>query len=144
MADHQISTLSAQSLNPESQQSTLSGGCHCGAVRFQVLLNEHQAPVLYACNCSMCDKLGFLHLIVEQAEFALLQGEEALSEYTFNTRQAKHWFCRHCGVKSFYRPRSHPFSISVNARCLDNAWQEWPIKPFDGQNWEASMSQWQS
>lgn len=96
---------------------THRGGCHCGAVRFEV-----DAPAqlkLLDCNCSMCRMTAFQHLIVPASRFRLTQGAEHLSEYTFNTGTAKHRFCRRCGVKSFYIPRSHPDGYSVNARCLD-------------------------
>ena len=62
---------------------------------------------------------GFLHLIVPASRFRLLSGAESLVEYTFNTGIARHRFCGHCGIKSFYVPRSHPDGYSVNARCLD-------------------------
>ena len=93
------------------------GGCHCSRVRFEV-----QAPAQVEaldCNCSMCRMTGFQHLIVPASRFRLLQGEDALSEYRFNTGSARHLFCRYCGVKSFYVPRSHPDGFSVNVRCLD-------------------------
>jgi hypothetical protein len=93
------------------------GGCHCGRVRFEV-----QAPAdveALDCNCSICRMGGFLHLIVPGERFHLLSGADALTEYTFNTGAAKHRFCRHCGIKSFYVPRSHPDGIDVNVRCLD-------------------------
>lgn len=93
------------------------GGCHCGRVRFDVELQAD--PVAIECNCSICTKTGFLHLIVPASRFRLLSGSGDLAEYTFNTGAAKHRFCRHCGVKSFYVPRSHPDGFSVNARCLD-------------------------
>lgn len=92
------------------------GGCHCGAVRFEV-----DAPAdleALECNCSMCTMTGFLHLIVPASRFRLLAGQESLVAYTFNTGVAKHLFCRHCGVKSFYVPRSNPDGFSVNVRCL--------------------------
>jgi hypothetical protein len=89
------------------------------------------------CNCSICSKSGFLHLIVPKSQFRLLQGEDALTTYTFNTGAAKHLFCSTCGIKSFYVPRSHPDGYSVNARCLDPGTVEaMEIAPFDGRNWE--------
>lgn len=116
---------------------THTGGCHCGAVRFEV-----QAPArieVTDCNCSMCGKSGYLHLIVPKARFKLLSGEDALRTYEFNTRTAKHLFCSVCGIKSFYVPRSHPDGYSVNARCLDEGTVEaMAIKPLDGRNWEKS------
>ena len=111
------------------------GGCHCGAVRFQV---EADLPAtVQACNCSICAKTGFLHLIVPATRFQLLQGQQDLSCYTFNTGVAQHLFCRHCGIKSFYVPRSNPDGFSINIRCLDMVTPEdFIIEVFDGQNWE--------
>ncbi|ACA98142.1 MULTISPECIES: GFA family protein [Cyanophyceae] len=115
------------------------GGCHCGGVRFQVVLRNFQA---LDCNCSICRKKGFLHIIVPQADFHLLQGQDLLTAYQFNTHQATHLFCRHCGVHSFYLPRSHPDSIDVNLRCLDeNLLDVFEIIFFDGENWEDNLSQ---
>jgi hypothetical protein len=115
-----------------------TGGCHCGRVRFEVT-----APadlVVDACNCSMCARLAYLHLIVGKSEFRLLSGAEVLTTYQFNTGVAQHKFCSVCGVKSFYVPRSHPDGISVNARCLDpGTVTSMDIRDFDGQNWEANI-----
>jgi hypothetical protein len=89
------------------------------------------------CNCSICAKAGYLHLIVPQSRFRLLSGAECLTTYQFNTRTAKHLFCAICGVKAFYIPRSHPDGYSVNARCLDEGTvEELIIVPSDGKNWE--------
>lgn len=110
------------------------GGCHCGAVRFEV-----EAPEQIKCgdcNCSICSRSGFLHLIVPRSRFKLLSGSEDLATYTFNTRVAQHYFCRICGVKSFYIPRSNPDGYDVNVRCLDPEPAELTIEPFDGKNWE--------
>ena len=96
---------------------THRGGCHCGRVRFEV--DAPAAPEVLDCNCSICRMAGFLHLIVPAARFRLLSGGDDLVEYRFNTGAARHLFCRHCGIKSFYVPRSHPHGYSVNARCLD-------------------------
>ena len=113
------------------------GSCHCGAVKIEV-----DAPAdieVYECNCSMCQRVGFLHLIVPAARFRLVSGSDGLSTYTFNTGVAKHSFCQVCGVKSFYVPRSNPDGFSVNLRCLDRVTiRSVKILPFDGQNWEAS------
>jgi hypothetical protein len=111
-----------------------SGGCHCGKVRFEVLAPER--PEVLDCNCSICAKTGFLHLIVPKANFTLLSGADSLSAYTFNTGTAKHLFCRICGIKSFYVPRSHPDGYSVNVRCLDDAIVDMLLVPIDGKNWE--------
>jgi hypothetical protein len=114
-----------------------AGGCHCGRVRFEVT-----APASISaaeCNCSICAKSAYLHLIVPKSRFRLLQGEEFLTNYTFNTGVAKHFFCKVCGIKSFYVPRSHPDGISVNARCLDpGTVEQMVVRPFDGVNWESS------
>ena len=116
---------------------THRGGCHCGAVRFEVL-----APALLPvvdCNCSVCRKTGYLHLIVEKSRFRLLAGAEMLTVYRFNTGTAQHLFCKVCGIKSFYVPRSHPHGYSVNARCLEPATVKgMQLNAFDGANWEAS------
>ena len=112
------------------------GGCHCGAVRFEAQIAP--GAEAHACNCSMCEKVGFLHLIVPQSGFRLVQGEAELTRYAFNTGVAQHFFCKVCGVKSFYRPRSNPDGWSVNARCLDDyATLDLVVTPFDGRNWES-------
>ena len=111
-----------------------TGGCHCGAVRFEVEAPEH--VTCHRCNCSICSKSGFLHLIVPASRFRLLTGKRALSEYTFNTGTARHLFCRRCGIKSFYVPRSNPDGFSVNVNCLDEPPARIDIEEFDGQNWE--------
>lgn len=119
----------------ESELRVHTGGCHCGRVRFEVRAPARLA--VYDCNCSMCAKSGYLHLIVPASQFTLLQGTEFLTTYTFNTGTAKHLFCSVCGVKSFYVPRSHPDGYSVNARCLDEGTAEAiDVEPIDGRNWE--------
>lgn len=114
------------------------GGCHCGAVRFSV-----RAPAYIDvddCNCSICSMVGFLHLIVARENFSLEQGKDALTEYNFGTGAARHLFCKHCGIKSFYVPRSHPNGYSVNARCLDmDMVERINVRPFDGLNWEKNV-----
>jgi hypothetical protein len=113
------------------------GQCHCGRVRFDVHLTERRA---LRCNCSICFKKGFVHLIVPQAQFTLRSGAEALTTYTFNTHTARHTFCKHCGVQAFYTPRSHPDGVSVNLRALAPELAEtFTIEPFDGQNWERNV-----
>ena len=116
---------------------THSGGCHCGRVRFEVV-----APAqieVTDCNCSVCSKAGYLHLIVPQSQFKLLSGADVLSTYQFNTGTAKHLFCSVCGIKSFYVPRSHPDCYSVNVRCLDaGTVTGMKVTAMDGVNWEKS------
>lgn len=116
------------------------GQCHCGAVQFEVDASAEIEAL--DCNCSMCHKLGYQHLIVNKAQFRLLKGEQDLSVYKFNTGVAKHTFCKICGVKSFYTPRSHPDKLSVNVRCLDpETIKSVRLTPFDGQNWEQSYTE---
>lgn len=90
------------------------------------------------CSCSICSKSGFLHLIVPKSRFKLVKGESALTTYTFNTGTAKHRFCKVCGIKVFYVPRSNPDGFDVNVRCLDSPPKEIVIRPFDGAQWELS------
>jgi len=120
----------------ESKDHWFTGGCHCGNVRFKVLIEEFAA---LECNCSVCAKKGFINLITPAENFVLLKGEEHLSSYRFNTREADHRFCATCGIHPFSRPRSHPGSFDVNARCLDDGFSFLKLTPFDGQNWEANV-----
>jgi hypothetical protein len=114
---------------------THRGGCHCGRVRFEVM-----APAkieVSDCNCSICSKAGYLHLVVPAERFKLVSGADVLSTYTWNTGTAKHHFCSVCGVKSFYVPRSHPDGFSVNARCLDAGTVEaMSVVKTNGREWE--------
>jgi hypothetical protein len=116
------------------------GGCHCGRVYFDVAATTEIDAT--ECNCSMCGKLGYLHLVVPKSRFRLLHGQDALTTYTFNTGVAKHLFCKVCGIKSFYVPRSHPDGYSVSARALDaGTVRKMVVAPFDGANWEAHISE---
>lgn len=118
---------------------TLTGGCHCGAVRFACAV-DGEVEVL-ACNCSICAMTGFQHLIVPHDRFTLLSGSGGLSSYRFGTGAAEHLFCATCGIKSFYQPRSHPDAWSVNLRCLDEGHGlSVRIKTFDGRNWETARA----
>lgn len=118
---------------------THRGGCHCGRVRFEV-----DAPARIEaldCNCSICRMSGFVHLIVPASRFRLRRGAEFLNEYAFNTGIARHRFCRVCGIKSFYVPRSNPEGIDVNVRCLDAATiANVAITPFDDADREATTA----
>jgi len=118
----------------------ISGGCHCGAVRFDAEV-PRQVELL-DCNCSICAKTGFRHLMIPHGDFRLLSGEVALVSYRFGTGAADHLFCRHCGVKSFYQPRSHPDCWSVNANAVDDlAALEVSVRSFDGRNWEQAAAE---
>lgn len=116
-----------------------SGGCHCGAVRWEADLPDQ--VVALSCNCSICAMTGFIHVIVDKGDFRVAKGADHLTEYTFNTGTAKHLFCSTCGVKSFYHPRSHPDGISLNLRCFDaDSGITGRIEEFDGANWEANIA----
>jgi hypothetical protein len=117
---------------------TFTGGCHCGAVRWRVAVRER---VALACNCSICTKKGFLHVIVPTADFELLTEPAALATYRFNTGVAQHLFCRTCGTQSHYIPRSHPDGVSTNLRCFEDAAARasFEVRPFDGRNWEQNI-----
>jgi hypothetical protein len=116
---------------------TYHGGCHCGRIRFQV---TGDLALTSECNCSICTKKGFLHLIVARENFHLESGAGALTTYQFNTGVAHHTFCTTCGIHAFYTPRSDPEKIDVNVRCLD-AIDLTTLRPaaFDGKNWESAM-----
>ena len=114
------------------------GSCHCGRVLFRVMAALEK---VVRCNCSICTKKGFLHLIVPLAQFELVSGADDLIVYTFNTGVAKHQFCRHCGIHPFYVPRSDPEKIDVNVRCLDGVdLAALRVDPFDGANWEQAIA----
>ena len=116
------------------------GGCHCGRVEFEV-----SAPAdiqATQCKWSICSMTGFLHLIVKREAFRLIRGQDDIATYTFNTGVAQHHFCRHCGVKSWYVPRSHPDGVSVNVNCLrPDTIASVTVESFDGRNWEQNISQ---
>jgi len=118
----------------------MEGGCHCGAVRFRV--RAPRDPEVLECNCSICSKSGYLHLIVHARDLELLAGAQALEEYRFGTGTARHLFCRRCGIKSFYVPRSHPEGFSVNVRCLDEGQLgSVRVRAYDGRHWEQAREQ---
>jgi len=132
------STLLSKSVKMQQEHKIYSGGCHCGSVRFQVKIKEYKAR---DCNCSICTKKGFLHLIVSPEQFTILSGQESLTNYTFNTHTAQHTFCSICGIHPFYIPRSHPDKIDVNLRALDGeVMADFQIEPFDGRNWEENIT----
>ena len=115
---------------------TYQGGCQCGRVRFEVTTDLERVT---DCNCSICTKKGFLHLIVEPEQFRLLTPADAVTLYQFNTKTAKHYFCPVCGIHSYYIPRSHPDKIDVNVRCLEGVdLQRLTVRSFNGREWEKS------
>ena len=114
------------------------GGCHCGRVRFEI---DVEIGTIIDCNCSICAKKGFLHLIVDPSQVRMLSPADAVSLYQFNTRTAKHYFCPVCGISAYYIPRSHPDKIDVNVRCLEGVELEsLTIVPFNGREWEKNRA----
>ncbi|KAJ1475698.1 Mss4-like protein [Baffinella frigidus] len=119
----------------------LKGGCHCGQVRFTAAVSSREVDV-YACNCSVCAMKRNDHFVVPEDSFELLSGKDALTLYQFGSKTAKHFFCKHCGVQSFYTPRSNPKGVAVTWVCIDKEDAAGIIvtcKTFDGQNWEANI-----
>ena len=110
------------------------GSCHCGAIQFEI--EAPDAIEVENCNCSICSKSGYLHLILPVQKFKLIKGSESLSCYAFNSGIAKHTFCKVCGVKPFYTPRSNPDGIDINVNCIDTRPEKITVVDFDGQNWE--------
>lgn len=118
---------------------THKGGCHCGAVSY-----EFDGPAVIDavyCNCSICAATGFLHYFVTNDQIRFAEGSlDAMTDYQFNTKTAHHLFCKTCGIKSVYVPRSHPDGYSINVNCLDKSViEDVRVEDFDGQNWEASI-----
>ena len=118
----------------------ISGGCHCGLVRFEATLPSAEVELL-ECNCSICSMTGYLHLIVPDTAFRMVEGQGEVATYRFGSGKARHIFCKQCGIKSYYRPRSHPDGVSIHYRCLDEDHGLTPtIRPFDGRNWEQARA----
>jgi hypothetical protein len=116
---------------------TYRGGCHCRRVTFEV---EAAPTYLSRCNCSLCHAKGALYIPVREIQaLRISSGESELTTYQFNTRTAIHFFCRHCGIHMFHRPRVNPQRWSVNARCLaDFDLDALPQAEFDGRDWETA------
>lgn len=119
--------------------NTYHGSCHCGQVKFSVITNIKK---IISCNCSICSKKGVLHHRVSAEQFSLLEGKEFLSLYQFDTKEAKHFFCKNCGIHPFSNPRSAPDMYSINMRCLDGFdldTEKYVVVKFDGRNWEDAV-----
>ena len=120
-----------------ASKATYEGGCHCGRVRFRVNADLGTAS---ECNCSICSKKSFIHLVVSASDFEMVRGLDELATYQFNTKVAKHTFCKTCGIHPFYVPRSDPDKIDVNVRCIGGIdLSEIKATPFDGRNWEQAI-----
>ncbi len=110
----------------------VEGGCHCGLVRFEASIEGPEVEVL-TCDCSICRMTGYHHLIIPDTMFRLIEGQGETTTYRFGSGKARHIFCKQCGIKSFYRPRSHPDGVSINWYCLDEGHGLTArIVPFDG------------
>lgn len=101
-----------------------NGACHCGAVRFRVKLPDglHSAR---RCTCSYCRMRGAIAVTANLDGLEILQGQEALTIYQFNTKTAKHYFCSKCGIYTHHQRRSNPNQFGINVACLEG------ISPFD-------------
>jgi hypothetical protein len=94
-----------------------TGSCHCGAVRFTI---DTTIDELTSCDCSLCTRKNALMAKVPESALSVLEGYAMLSLYQWNTRVAKHYFCRQCGIYVFHRKRSAPKYFGVNVFCLEN------------------------
>ena len=114
-----------------------NGNCHCGAIKFKFL--SEKSVKIWKCNCSICKPYDYQHLFIKHKDFNLLSGNQEISSYKFGTKNAEHLFCKICGIKSFYQPRSHPDMYSINLRCVNNPPSVKKIFEFDGSNFEHSI-----
>lgn len=109
---------------------TYSGACHCGRIRFEI---DAEIDHVTRCDCSLCRKKNALMTKVPEAGFRFLGDREFLGLYEWNTRTAKHYFCRVCGIYTFHRKRADPRSFGINAACLDGLdLAAVPVVPVDG------------
>ena len=112
------------------------GSCHCGRIAFEL---KAKLGAVMDCNCSICRRCGALWHGTSDANLRITGSEEHLQLYQFGTMTAKHYFCRHCGVHPFVRPRLDPSRWAVNVRCIDSVdLTSLEVRPFDGENWEAA------
>ena len=120
-----------------SVELMFTGSCHCGLVRF-----EFKSPnnvEIWTCNCSICSLNNYQHLFVKHSDFSLISGKDYLTSYHFGTREAEHLFCRRCGIKSFYQPRSHPDCFSIDLRCVKSPPLVDRVVEFDGKNHQGAV-----
>jgi len=112
-----------------------TGGCHCGAVTFEI---EADITEVMACNCSHCKMKGFLLVFIPAEQFTLHSGEENLTEYLFNKKHIHHMFCKTCGTEPFARgaDSSGKETVAINVRCLtDLDYDSLPVKEFNGKDY---------
>lgn len=98
--------------------------CHCGAVRLRVRLAEGFATAR-RCSCSYCRMRGAIAVSAAAADIELVAGEGNLTLYQFNSRTAKHYFCRTCGIYTHHQRRSNPNQYGINVACIEG------VSPFD-------------
>ncbi len=108
------------------------GGCHCGEIKFK--FHSKESIEIWKCNCSICEMHDYEHLFIKHYNFKMIKGSKAITEYSFGTKKAKHLFCKKCGIKSFYQPRSHPDSYSINLNCVEEPPEITNTVYFDGRN----------
>lgn len=116
-----------------------SGCCHCKRVKFQFL--SYTNVDILKCNCSICSMTEYQHLIIKHINFKLIKGKKCLIPYSFNTKKASHLFCKVCGIKSFYQPRSHPDSYSINYKCIKDPPKVRKIIFFNGKNFKQALKE---
>jgi hypothetical protein len=118
-----------------SEKKNYVGGCHCGKVRYEVNIDLTQ---VIACNCSLCSRTGWLLAFVPGDDFALRDGDGALTDYQFGKKHIHHQFCSTCGVNSFshgVRPVDGQKMYAVNVRCLEGVEVDsFPVKRVDGKS----------
>jgi hypothetical protein len=117
-----------------SEAKTYTGGCHCGAVSFQATMKLEGAVT---CNCSICSKTGSTLAFTPAAQFQLLSGQDALTDYQFGKKRLHHLFCKRCGIRSFSRGAAPDGKevVAVNLRCLDGVeLAAIPTRSFDGRS----------
>jgi len=126
-------------MSKKTNEALFYGGCHCKAVEFQVI--SPSDLVVWKCNCSICIMKQNHHFIVPKQKFTLIKGQDKLTLYTFNTKVAQHYFCKICGVQSFYYPRSNPDGVAITYNCITNkeSCTSLKIEGFDGENWETTI-----
>ena len=100
-------------------KTNYTGGCQCGAVRYEV---SADIGTVMSCNCSRCQKLGWLLAFVPAQDFKLLSGDDATTEFKFNKHVIRHRFCATCGIESFASGKGPDGSdvVAINVRCLDD------------------------
>lgn len=119
---------------PQSPYLEVNGSCHCKKVSFSARIPPSPLKAI-SCNCSICVKKGYLHLVLPKERVNITQESYAnITTYKFNTGVANHTFCSTCGVQAFYTPRSKPDCISINVRCLNLGNIDVPIEKLDGRS----------